>query len=692
MVKEKETLIYDKLVVPSSMRSIYWKGYGFPADAQGEIIDKEKLVCTICKSVIKYNRNTSNLRAHLVNKHIEYVRKLEEGQPPAPSPSSSKATDKPKKKNYKKKIPVNRVMFCADAILDSSNAAEKTSIQKFFEMEEHEQSTNEGEIPALEVDIAESSSVSEVTYLLNSTLDTEIGKDKVGNAVIDFIISDLQLPDILEAVGFQRMLASLHSPCLIPSKERFLQETLPLLLKTHKDDLKASLSSCSMYSLTIEEWKSDVCGTHVTFSVQFLDKSPENGLKRKVLSTIHSSLIYDYKSFSEVIEDILQEFGLSMENIRAVVCTTHDPVILSYLSFRGYTVVPCLLTTIQKVLTADCFSNRKVQDVLIKTRALLGQIYKNSKAAGSLQIQDELLQLDEIRLTSDYPDVWISTYSMLEELLKRRSIVGSILEAITISDEDKLLLTYTDEEWEIISEVIAVLEPFKVVLTTLAEEKSALVSIVKPLLNELLNVRLEVSKTDSEFAASLKNEIANSLREFYSDESVESLLKISTVLDPRLKTMVLTDDKKSNADLVGEVKKELIKVMDVIGCSNEDQEVGVAKKPRLSGMEILLRNVCVKNQPLSKADRADIEMMQYESEPPANLEGCPLAWWHNSANKYPYLSALSKEYNTIPATVLPQSWIPMEQSVAFYLKRARIPLDLVDPILFLHSNYVPSHC
>lgn len=65
----KQTFVYKKLVVPMNMRSIYWKCYGFPASEEGEILTKVKIVCILCKSVITYNGNTSNLRMHLRSKH-----------------------------------------------------------------------------------------------------------------------------------------------------------------------------------------------------------------------------------------------------------------------------------------------------------------------------------------------------------------------------------------------------------------------------------------------------------------------------------------------------------------------------------------------------------------------------------------------------------------------------------------------
>lgn len=41
-LEEKPSYEYKKLVVPMSMRSIYWKYFGFPATAEGDILTKVK--------------------------------------------------------------------------------------------------------------------------------------------------------------------------------------------------------------------------------------------------------------------------------------------------------------------------------------------------------------------------------------------------------------------------------------------------------------------------------------------------------------------------------------------------------------------------------------------------------------------------------------------------------------------------
>lgn len=62
LTEDKHDLSYQKLVIPTSMRSIYWRYFGFPANENGVILTKLKIICILCKHQIKYNRNTSNLK------------------------------------------------------------------------------------------------------------------------------------------------------------------------------------------------------------------------------------------------------------------------------------------------------------------------------------------------------------------------------------------------------------------------------------------------------------------------------------------------------------------------------------------------------------------------------------------------------------------------------------------------------
>lgn len=66
-----DDIFFSQLIRPSTMRSTYWKYFGFPADEDGNILTRKKIICACCNNAIAYNKNTTNLKAHLNAKHPE---------------------------------------------------------------------------------------------------------------------------------------------------------------------------------------------------------------------------------------------------------------------------------------------------------------------------------------------------------------------------------------------------------------------------------------------------------------------------------------------------------------------------------------------------------------------------------------------------------------------------------------------
>jgi len=139
--------------------------------------------------------------------------------------------------------------------------------------------------------------------------------------------------------------------------------------------------------------------------------------------------------------------------------------------------------------------------------------------------------LKEYDIASDYPGVWISTHNMLERLVLHRNIIINILPQIKRIDQE--MIDISNEEWKIMEDLVAVLEPFKVTTMTLSEEKIPQISLLKPLLWQLVSSHLKVQESDSETAKSFKESLSDMLCERYADDNVTLLLQIATTLDPR---------------------------------------------------------------------------------------------------------------------------------------------------------------
>lgn len=251
MMEEKHTFTYKKLVVPMSMRSIYWKYFGFPATDDGDILTKVKIVCILCKTQIAYNRNTSNLRMHLQNKHAHELLELEANTPPRRPSMEAK-----EKRSHKKSLkaaggigPPHIYTTAADGTVQIEGDIQfitdpNISLQNF---EDEEGTSNQNNVRVVLKGSSPGLSNQNVAIILpedniNNHLHGMMDGKTVSDAIAEFVILDLQLPDVVEGRGFQRLIATLRSPCEIPSKTKLEEELIPKIYESFKEAVQSTVA------------------------------------------------------------------------------------------------------------------------------------------------------------------------------------------------------------------------------------------------------------------------------------------------------------------------------------------------------------------------------------------------------------------------------------------------------------------
>lgn len=403
MMEEKHTFTYKKLVVPMSMRSIYWKFFGFPATDDGDILTKVKIVCILCKTQIAYNRNTSNLRMHLQNKHAQELLELELSNPPRRQVMSQETKERRSQKRLLKAQGLSPaqhiyttnadgtvqidgdIQFVTDPNISLSNIEDDIAIGQPLRMMIKEGSNI-------------SSNNQNVAFLMsedNGMSQSSIDGKTVSDAIAEFIIMDLQLPEVVEGRGFQRLVATLRSPCEIPSKNKLEEEIIPKIYDTFRESVVTSLSCiASEIGLTIEEWKSNSDENFVTVSIYYQNPG-EAVLECKVLSTIHAPLDWEEPQWGGTIDSLLLEWDIKIERITAVVVATSRMELLAALTNRGVTLVPCLLHTLQ-VCAQACFESPEVAQILSKCRSVIGAIISHPGAFATLSVQEQMSEVVSI--------------------------------------------------------------------------------------------------------------------------------------------------------------------------------------------------------------------------------------------------------------------------------------------------------
>lgn len=147
-------------------------------------------------------------------------------------------------------------------------------------------------------------------------------------------------------------------------------------------------------------------------------------------------------------------------------------------------------------------------NVLTKCRTVSAKLHHHN-ALTSVTVQDNVVQVHNSFFSREYPQIWTTTYHYLEHFVQRKDPIKTLCNTLDIGFFPHELLT--DKDWSVIEDVVTTLEPLKVTVTTLSEEKIPLISLLKPLINQLTIYHLKVKPGDSNLAASLKNTFSNEL-------------------------------------------------------------------------------------------------------------------------------------------------------------------------------------
>lgn len=114
----------------------------------------------------------------------------------------------------------------------------------------------------------------------------------------------------------------------------------------------------------------------------------------------------------------------------------------------------------------------------------------------------------------------------------------------------------------------------------------------------------------------------------------------------------------------------------------------------LSGMEFLLGDLfssAPRSRQSSVEESIDMEMSVFRADKGTSLGVEPLQWWRTKAVQFPLLATVARAYLAAPAVAgnAAQDFVH-EGAGATCRKRANIPPESLDSILFLHHNHLPT--
>lgn len=125
----------------------------------------------------------------------------------------------------------------------------------------------------------------------------------------------------------------------------------------------------------------------------------------------------------------------------------------------------------------------------------------------------------------------------------------------------------------------------------------------------------------------------------------------------------------------------------------ENESADPISQGGLSGMEFLLGDLFgspPQSRQSSVEESVDMEMSVFRADKGASLGVDSLQWWRTKSGQLPLLAKVARAYLAAPAVAGTAAQAFLQEGGGAIYKRANIPPECLDEILFLHHNRMPT--
>ncbi|KAK3922863.1 Zinc finger BED domain-containing protein 4 [Frankliniella fusca] len=286
---------------------------------------------------------------------------------------------------------------------------------------------------------------------------------------------------------------------------------------------------------------------------------------------------------------------------------------------------------------------------------------------------------------------WNSEYAMLERFLEQR--IPITLE-LTEAGKDVL----SAQQWKLCEGYVEILKPIAQFTAEMGSSTKPTFSMMIPVLSEIKNCLEEFLRKASNrgsgisFARALLNKII--LRFPDSDYADSKMHQTATILDPRFKALLFSEDVDAHGLLLVEAKRKYREYirrgklsLPAPAGANASQD-DTAPKPAKQSKWSFLKKVSAKQSegPDEIESILQKEVQTYLELGTIDVEHDPALWWKTNRDTFPHLTPLAAEYLGIGATEVQSERDFSIGSNAVTPKRSCLLQDHVRQTVFLHRN------
>ncbi|XP_072563330.1 E3 SUMO-protein ligase ZBED1-like [Paramormyrops kingsleyae] len=507
----------------------------------------------------------------------------------------------------------------------------------------------------------------------------------ITRAVTNFLAKDMMPFSMVDSVGFRKMMSVIDPRFELPSRKYFSRTAIPALYSEVRDRVEEQLKSVSYFATTADLWSSRTSEPYLSLTVHFIDKGWN--LVSLCLQTVYFPEDHTGEAIAAGLADALASWGLSDEK---QVCITTDSGtnIIKAAELNGWTRLQCfghrLNSAIEKVN-----QDKRVDRAIGVCKKVVAAFSYSWKKKRDLATAQEEYHLPKHKLISETPTRWGSRQQMVKRVLEQKRAITEVLS----KDKKTRPLIPTWQDVDVLESIDAALSPLLEFTDALSGESYVSVSFLKPVMHLFNTSILKESKDDTELTRTIKTTVMGYLNKKYDDPTMDDLLDMACLVDPRFKLQYTMEEKREY------IKERAVLEMlkgeraDVVREEESTKEAmgdacAPAKRTKRSLASFFANRptTTTNTEGLSAQQAVERELSNYLLSPDADNDSNPLDWWKVYQKNFPRVSQLAQHYLCIQATSSPSERVFSTGGNIVTCKRASLKPDNVDQLVFLARN------
>jgi len=480
--------------------------------------------------------------------------------------------------------------------------------------------------------------------------------------------------------GFQQFMAIVEPNYLI-CKEGAIKRRLKAYKSSVEEQIKKELRNAKSVSCTSDCWSSISLQSYITVTAHFIDDQwcPKSyTLTTHQLEDRHTAL-----NLTNQLETTFSKWEIE-EKVMAVVTDNAKNVLNAVSSLTNVTEkndLTCSAHTLQLAVN-NGLKYEKIEKLIELSSKIVGHFKHSNLATQCLKAKQDQLGLPTECLIQSCKTRWNSVFMMLDRLYQNRCPVSNVFADRTVTTAAMAQkFEVTENQWICIETIVKLLKPLQVITTIFCGEKYCSISMVRPLLNIVMEKHLQPQINDDEIAENFKHTVIQELKYRFKLEwnpsSHVSARQIASFLDPRYK-----DLEHEVADAKEEIRKQVKSLLDDISKNNSDIQIQTSETKNDSSALAFLYG----DKDNCNTDDTTVQLQNYLAEPQLRFDLDALEWWKTRAMKYPLMVVLAVKYLGIPATSVSSERCFSTAGNIVTAKRSCLAPETVNMLVFLYQN------